>query len=81
MTQNTHNPDALQVALLTVCVDQQTVDRIRQTAARMPWELINVDYGNYLSGAKLAPFTQRALSAHACVAVVDNEQWRVASGE
>jgi pilus assembly protein CpaE len=37
----------------------------------MPWELINVDYGNYFSGAKVSAFTQRAMSAHACVAVVD----------
>ena len=34
-----HNPDALQVALLTVHVDQGTVDQIRQSASRMPWEL------------------------------------------
>jgi pilus assembly protein CpaE len=69
--QHAHNPDALQVALVTVHVDQETVEKIRQTAARMPWELINVDYGNYFSGAKLSAFTQRAMSAHACVAVVD----------
>jgi pilus assembly protein CpaE len=69
--QQAHNPDALQVALLTVHVDQETVEKIRQSAARMPWELINVDYGNYFSGAKLSAFTQRAMSAHACVAVVD----------
>ncbi len=71
MTQNAHHPDGLQVALLTVHVDQDTVDQIRQTAARMPWELINVDYGNYFSGAKLTSVTQRAMSAQACVAVVD----------
>jgi hypothetical protein len=63
--QHAHNPDALQVALVTVHVDQETVEKIRQTAARMPWELINVDYGNYFSGAKLSAFTQRAMSAHA----------------
>ena len=49
MTQNAHHPDGLQVALLTVHVDQRHVEQIRQTAARMPWELINVDYGNYFS--------------------------------
>jgi pilus assembly protein CpaE len=71
VTQQARNPEGLQVALLTVHVDQETVDQIRQTAARMPWELINVDYGNYFSGTKLIPFTQRAMSAHACVAVID----------
>jgi pilus assembly protein CpaE len=71
MTQNGHHGEGLQVALLTVHIDQETVEKIRQTAARMPWELINVDYGNYFSGGKLTPLTQRAMAAQACVAVVD----------
>jgi FixJ family two-component response regulator len=71
MMQNAHHPDGLQVALLTVHIDPETVENIRQTAARMPWELINVDYSNYVSGAKQTSFTQRAMSAQACVAVVD----------
>src|SRR3984885_6333472 len=71
MMQNGHHPEGLLVALLTVHIDQETVEEIRQTAARMPWELINVDYGNYFSGGKLTPLTQRAMSAQACVAVVD----------
>jgi pilus assembly protein CpaE len=69
--KNIHNPDALQVALLTVHVDQGTVDQIRQSASRMPWELVPVDYQNYFSAAKLTPLTQRAINAQACVAVVD----------
>jgi pilus assembly protein CpaE len=71
MMQNAHHPDGLQVALLTVHIDAEIVESIRQTAARMPWELINVDYSNYVSGAKQTSFTQRAMSAQACVAVVD----------
>ena len=71
MMQNGHHGEGLQVALLTVHIDEETVEKIRQTAARMPWELINVDYGNYFSGGKLTPLTQRAMAAQACVAVVD----------
>ena len=59
------------VALLTVHVDQETVEQIRQTALRMPWELVHVDYDNYFSAAKLPPLTQRAINTQACVAVVD----------
>ena len=60
-----------QVALLTVHVDHETVEQIRQTASEMPWELVHVDYENYFSAAKLPPLTQRAINTQACVAVVD----------
>jgi pilus assembly protein CpaE len=68
---NMHNPGALQVALLTVHVDEETVSLIRQTAARMPWELVPVDYQNYFSATKLTPLTQRVINAQACLGVVD----------
>src|ERR1700691_6331562 len=71
MTERVNNPGALTVALLTVHVDRETVERIRQTASDMPWELVHVDYDNYFSAAKLPPLTQRAINAQACVAVVD----------
>ena len=57
MTEKTNNPGALTVALLTVHVDRETVERIRQTASDMPWELVHVDYENYFSAAKLPPLT------------------------
>ena len=66
-----HNPDALPVALLTVHVDRETVEQIRQAALHMPWELVPVDYENYFSSAKLPPLTQRAINTQACVVVVD----------
>jgi pilus assembly protein CpaE len=69
--QKPHNADALTVALLTVHVDHETVEQIRQTASEMAWELVHVDYENYFSAAKLPPLTQRAINTQACVAVVD----------
>ena len=71
MTEKMKDPGALTVALLTVHVDRETVERIRQTASDMPWELVHVDYENYFSAAKLPPLTQRAINTQACVAVVD----------
>ena len=71
MTEKTNNPGALTVALLTVHVDRETAERIRQAASEMPWELVHVDYENYFSAAKLPPLTQRAINTQACVAVVD----------
>jgi pilus assembly protein CpaE len=69
--QKERNPDGLQVALLTVKVDQEAVDRICQSASHVPWALVPVNYGNYFSTTKLPALTQRAIDAQACVAVVD----------
>ena len=71
MIQNAHNPDGLQVALLTVHVDRETVDQICQSASHVPWALVHVNYENYFSTTKLPALTQRAIDAQACVAVVD----------
>jgi pilus assembly protein CpaE len=71
MTQDAHNSDALQVAILTVHVAAEVVDQIRSAAAKMPWALVNVDYENYFSAVRLPPLTQRAIEVQACVAVVD----------
>jgi pilus assembly protein CpaE len=69
--QKERNPDGLQVALLTVNVDQEAVDRICQSASHVPWALVPVNYENYFSTTKLPALTQRAIDAQACVAVVD----------
>jgi pilus assembly protein CpaE len=69
--ENTHNPDGLQVALLTVQVERETVDQIRKTASQMPWTLVQVDYENYFSTTRLPALTQRAIEAQGCIAVVD----------
>jgi pilus assembly protein CpaE len=68
---NGKNPEALEVALLTVHIDHETVEEIRQTASHMPWALVPVDYDNYFSSTRLPALTQRAIEAQACIAVVD----------
>jgi pilus assembly protein CpaE len=68
---NAHNPDALEVALLTVHVDHETVEEVCQASSQRPWTLVPVDYANYFSTTKLPPLTQRAIQAQACIAVVD----------
>jgi pilus assembly protein CpaE len=68
---NGHNPDAFEVALLTVHVDHETVEKICQASSHQPWTLVPVDYENYFSATKRPPLTQRAIQAQACIAVVD----------
>ena len=71
MIQNGHNADSLEVALLTVHVDAETLKQIREASSHLPWTLIPIDYENYFSATKLPPLTQRAIQAQACVAVVN----------
>jgi pilus assembly protein CpaE len=71
VTENIHNPDGLQVALLTVHVEPETVVQIRKSASDMAWALVPMDCENYFSTARLPPLTQRAIEAQGCVAVVD----------
>ena len=44
MTQNTQNPDGLQVALLTVHVEPAVVEQIGKSASQMPWAMVCLDY-------------------------------------
>jgi pilus assembly protein CpaE len=71
MMQAKRNVDALQVAILTINVEPKTVDQIRETAGEMPWALVHVDFENYFSAAKRPHFTERAIDAQACIAVID----------
>ncbi len=74
MNQQGHNEEGLEVALLTVRVAPETVAELRSAAAHMPWAMVNVNYENYFSTARLPPLTQRAIEAQGCVAVVDFDQ-------
>ena len=69
MTQNPR--DGLQVALLTVHLDPETVQLVRGIASGMSWDLIELDYENYFSTSKLPALTERAIEAQGCIAVVD----------
>jgi pilus assembly protein CpaE len=71
VTHNGHNQDFLQVALLTVQVEQETVEHMRKLASGMSWTLAPVDYQNYFSTVRLPALTQRAIEAQGCIAVVD----------
>jgi pilus assembly protein CpaE len=71
MMQTKHNSDALQVALLTVHIEPDTVVQIRQAVAEMPWAIVEVDFESYFSIAKRPHLTQQAINAQACLAVID----------
>jgi pilus assembly protein CpaE len=60
-----------QVALFTVNLDQETTDQVSQAAADMPWAIVPVQFHNYFSTANRPHLTQQAISAHACIAIID----------
>lgn len=74
MTRSEGHADAIQVAILTVHIDAQTVEQICHAASRMGWTLVPVNYENFFSTARLSSLTQRAIDAHACIAVVDFDE-------
>jgi len=44
---------------------------MRASVAQMPWALVQVDFETYFSAAKRPHFTERAIDAQACIAVID----------
>jgi len=72
--QSRSSTDPLQIALLAVHLEQRTMDEIRQLAAEMPWTLVPIDFKNYFSATKRPHLTQQAISAQACIAVIDFDE-------
>ena len=70
MSQYDENPGGLEVALLLIHLDDETMDTVTRCAERMPWTMVALNYEGYFSG-KLPPFTQRASDAQACMAIID----------
>ncbi|MGC2400127.1 MAG: AAA family ATPase [Acidobacteriaceae bacterium] len=71
MTQNRHDADPFQVALLTVQSSPEVGEQMRGLASHLPWSLVAINFENYFSTTRLPPLTQRAIEAQGCIAVVD----------
>jgi pilus assembly protein CpaE len=71
MTEPRQASDPMEVALLTVNIDKETVDTLRSIAAQMPWTLIQADFDHYFSVDRRPYFNQKAIDAAACLAIVD----------
>jgi pilus assembly protein CpaE len=74
VTQVKRNIDTLQVAALTINVEQSTGSMIRESAAAMPWALVQADFENYFSASRRPHFAERAIDAQACIAVIDFDE-------
>jgi pilus assembly protein CpaE len=63
--------ETLQVALLTVRVEQDEVYRIREAASDQPWAIVPADFENYFSAVKRPHLQSETLGCGAAIAVID----------
>jgi len=67
----TTNSQPVQVVLLTVHLDQQTLQAIQQVIPEIPWAVACVDFEDYLCASNRPYLPQKAIDAPACIAIVD----------
>jgi pilus assembly protein CpaE len=63
--------ETLQVALLTVGLEQDDVYRIREAASDKPWTILPADFENYFSAVKRPHLQSETLGCGAAIAVID----------
>jgi len=71
MTDSRQASGGMNVALITVNADEATVLCVSEIAAQMRWNLIQSAFDYYFSVDKRPYFTQKAIDAEACLAIVD----------
>jgi pilus assembly protein CpaE len=69
-----YNSGILSVALITISVDPNTVDRIAECVVSQSWAVARADCEGYISATKRPPFNQQVKSANFCIAVIDFDQ-------
>jgi pilus assembly protein CpaE len=65
------NPTIFQAAVITVCVDPETAERIVEAVERMPWLVSSSNFEAYISAVRRPYFGPQVTVANACIAVVD----------
>jgi pilus assembly protein CpaE len=66
--------DTLEVALLTVCLDQESIMQTALACKETRWALSRADFDSYLTAAERTVFSPAIKAAVACVALVDFDQ-------
>jgi len=71
MTRALTSAPSLAVALLTVCVDQDSAERLVQGAENQPWALIHESFDEYVSPLRRPAVSTDVRAADAVLAIVD----------
>ena len=70
MKQNT---SIFQAAVITVCVEPETAERIVEAVEKMPWAVHSSNFEAYISAVRRPYFGPQVNVANACIAIVDFE--------
>jgi len=68
MKQNT---SIFQAAVITVCVEPETAERIVEAVEKMPWAVHSSNFEAYISAVRRPYFGPQVNVANACIAIVD----------
>ena len=71
MTRTVTSTPSLAVALLTVCVDRDSAERLELSAGNQPWALIHESFDEYVSALRRPAVSADVKAADAVLAIVD----------
>lgn len=65
------NSSILTASIVTVCVSEETIQRLTDAADNISWSLTNADFESYISPSRRPNISQQIKSSDICIAVVD----------
>jgi pilus assembly protein CpaE len=71
MTRAGKDTSTLAVSLLTVCVDQDSAERLEQATEHQPWKVTHEGFDEYVSPLQRPAVSTEARTANAVLAIVD----------
>jgi pilus assembly protein CpaE len=74
LIQTNGEGQALNIALLTICVDRESTERVIQSATQFSWNLTHESFDEYISSARRPAVSHEIKSADAIVALIDFDQ-------
>jgi pilus assembly protein CpaE len=66
-----HNTNILTASIVTVCVDEEAIERVLSAADNISWTLSMADFESYVSAVRRPNISQQIKSANICIAIVD----------
>lgn len=71
MTRTATSTPSLALALLTVCVDQDSAQRLERATESQPWELTHESFDEYVSAMRRPAVSTEVKTADAVLAIID----------
>lgn len=71
MNSTRHNTNVLSASIVTVAVDEETIEGLNAAAGGISWILMTADFESYISSVRRPNISQQIRSADICIAIVD----------